>query len=215
MAEIKRVLKDPKQKQLIENNLILLRNELATETKLNRKVKLQVKVDDLVYQKVDIRTIGILNNYFDDLNKYFIQKFNKASEAKDLILSQQQNSEAKKQKFIQLKKDYQNQELYDLVKNVNEAVKIVEYENHLYQKADPVFFDPQGGLLSAHFYAPRKKVFGTYFDTFWVNIIVIWSMSIALFICLYFNLLRKLLELGEGTSDRIKKKRQSKKLKAG
>jgi hypothetical protein len=40
-------------------------------------------------------------------------------------------------------------------------------------------------------------------------------MSIALFICLYFNLLRKLLELGEGTSDKFKKKRQTKNQKAG
>jgi ABC transport system ATP-binding/permease protein len=210
-AEIKRVLKDPKQKEVIENNLILLRNEISTEIRLNRKVKLPIKVTDLVYNKMSINYIGILNTYFDDLNQYYIQKYNKASEVKDGILSQQQNSDEKKQKFIQLKKDYHNEDLSDLVKNVNEAIKIVEYENHLYQKADPIFFDPQGGLLSSHFYAPRKKVFGTYFDTFWVNIIVIWVMSIFMFVCLYFNLLRKLLEIGEGTSDKIKKKRQSKK----
>jgi len=211
VAEIKRVLNDPKQREIIDNNLILLRNELTTETKLNQKVKLPLNVSDLVYNKININYIGIFNTYFDDLNKYYIQKFNKANEAKDQLLSKLQGTEAEKQKFIQLKKDYQNDDLNDLVKNQNEAIKIVEYNNHLYQKADPIFFDPQGGLLSSHFYAPRKKVFGTYFDTFWVNIIVIWIMSITLFICLYFNLLRRLLELGEGTSDKIKKKRQSKK----
>ncbi len=208
-AEIKRNLNDPKQKELIENNLLLLNNEISNELKLNKKVNLEIKISDLQYKKMNIRAIEALNKYYDDLNKYYIQKFNKASEAKDRILSDLQNSEERKQKFIQLKKDYFNDNLKEFVKNETEMVKIVEYDNHLYQKADPIFFDPQGGLLSAHFYAPRKKVFGTYFETFWVNIVVIWTMTIAMFIFLYFNLLRKLLELGEGTS-LIKKKQNGK-----
>ena len=206
-AEIKSKLNDIKAKDLIENNIILLKNEISKELKLNKKVKLEYNLDDLKYGKINIKTIEIFYKYYDDINRYYIQKFNKASEAKDRILSNLQNNEENKQKFIQLKKDYFNENLKEFVKNETEMVKIVEYDNNLYQKADPIFYDPQGGLLAAHFYAPRKKVFGTYFDTFWVNIVVIWSMTIAMFIFLYFNLLRRLLELGEGTSGKFKKKK--------
>lgn len=205
-AEIKRCLNDPKHKEEIENHLALLKNEISREVKNNPKVTLPMSVNELQYKKVNIRMLETLNNYFDELNNYYIQKFKKASEAKDRIFSSQQTTEKSKQEFIQLKKDYHNDNLKEFVKNETEMNKIVEFENRLYQKADPIFFDPQGGILDSHFYAPRKKVLGTYFETFWVNIFVIWIMSTILFICLYFNLLKKLVELGEGTSGKLRKK---------
>lgn len=51
--------------------------------------------------------------------------------------------------------------------------KIVEYNHRLYQKADPIFLDPKPGFFTAHFYAPRKNIYGFYIDTFWYNTIII------------------------------------------
>ena len=59
--------------------------------------------------------------------------------------------------------------------------------------------------INAHFYAPRKMMFGKYVDTFWVNMMVIWFMSLTMAITLYFDLLKKLLDSFEGITGSIKK----------
>ena len=42
----------------------------------------------------------------------------------------------------------------------------------------------------AHFYAPVKRIGNLEIDTFWFNVIVIWSVSLLLYITLYFKVLR-------------------------
>jgi hypothetical protein len=66
------------------------------------------------------------------------------------------------------------------------------------QKIDPVYLDPvDSDLGRAHFFAPRKKIFGKYYNTYWVNIWVIWIMSLTLGITLYFDLLKKFINFLE------------------
>jgi len=48
--------------------------------------------------------------------------------------------------------------------------------------------------IRAHFYAPKKLFFGKYYDTFWFDLTIIWLMSFLLYIPLYYNHLRKLIE---------------------
>jgi hypothetical protein len=108
----------------------------------------------------------------------------------------QSNSE-KRNKLLALKRAHYNEKLADFVKNSNEINRIIEYHDELIQKIDPVFKDPDSKFVKAHFYAPRKQVFGKYYDTFWVNFVVIWVMSIILYIVLYFRLLRKFLDFLE------------------
>jgi hypothetical protein len=62
---------------------------------------------------------------------------------------------------------------------------------------DPIFKDPESKFIKAHFYAPTKMIFGLTIDTYVVNVIVLWIMTIALYLTLYFRLLKKLLDSGE------------------
>ena len=64
----------------------------------------------------------------------------------------------------------------------------------LIQKTDPIYADPTGSSFRSHFFAPRKKVGGKYFDTYWVNSAVIWLMSILLIATLYFDVFKKILD---------------------
>jgi hypothetical protein len=57
--------------------------------------------------------------------------------------------------------------------------------------------DPEYKLIKAHFYSPTKMVFGVKISTFIVNVIVLWVMTLLLYIALYFRLLKKLLDSGE------------------
>jgi len=45
----------------------------------------------------------------------------------------------------------------------------------------------------AHFFAPQKNLFGTPVSTFLFNNLVIWIMTVLLYVMLYFELLRKLV----------------------
>ena len=88
--------------------------------------------------------------------------------------------------------------------NKNDLNKSIEADGELIQRADPVFLDPPADkFIRAHFYAPRKAAFGKYFDTYWVNMLVIWFTTLTLVIALYFDLLKKLLDGGENLFSKI------------
>ncbi len=42
-----------------------------------------------------------------------------------------------------------------------------------------------------------QQLFGLYVDTYIINVIVLWIMTIILYLILYFRLLKKLLDSGE------------------
>jgi len=66
------------------------------------------------------------------------------------------------------------------------------------------------GFFEAHFYAPRKRLFGMYIGTFAANLIVIWGMCIILIITLYFDVLKKMLDGTEKLFGKIKFKKNAK-----
>ncbi len=93
---------------------------------------------------------------------------------------------------------YHNESISDLATKIFEKNKILQYGDELVQQYDPVFRDPIPRHIldiRSHFLAPRKHFLGMYFDTFWFNIIVNWIMSIILYITLYYESLKKLIEL--------------------
>jgi hypothetical protein len=46
----------------------------------------------------------------------------------------------------------------------------------------------------AQFFAPHKNFLGMQLDTFWFDLIVVWLMSVMLYVTLYFEWLKKLLD---------------------
>ncbi|HOK62262.1 MAG: hypothetical protein KBA42_09250, partial [Bacteroidales bacterium] len=92
---------------------------------------------------------------------------------------------------------YDNESLADLATKTFEKNKIVQYGDELVQQYDPVYRDPIPRHyldFRSHFLAPRKHFLGMYFDTFWFNLVIIWLMTIALYITLYYESLKKLLD---------------------
>jgi hypothetical protein len=47
-------------------------------------------------------------------------------------------------------------------------------------------------LFGAHFYSPYKKINGYLLPTFWMNVLVIWGMTLFAALALYFDLPRLL-----------------------
>lgn len=202
LDEIESNIDHPESKQKVENDLQLLRNEIGKENQRNRQVAFAF-IDSLVPGHVTPRIMEEARSYLRLLNTYYIRLSNKANEEKDKLISSLQRTPEMKESFQWLKRRHANEALEEFVTNKNETDRILEYKNHLYQKINPIYLDPESRFIKAHFYAPRKMVFGRYIDTIWVNIGVIWFMTIILYLMLYFRLLKKILDSIENLSLRF------------
>jgi len=127
--------------------------------------------------------------------KYFVAYSNNAKNKKDALLTKLQETDNKA--FLKLRDDYANESLEEFVTNKNETEKIIEFKGELVQKLDPIYMDPKYPFIKAHFYSPVKWLFGRQMDTYVVNIIVLWFMSLMFYFILYFRLLKKVLDSGE------------------
>ncbi|MDB4516557.1 hypothetical protein N9089_03065, partial [Crocinitomicaceae bacterium] len=82
----------------------------------------------------------------------------------------------------------------------------------LYQNADPIYNDPVGTpFFQTHFYAPTKYLFGRKYDTFTVNLLIIWGIAILTYFALYFDVVRHLLMMSMRVFNRVRKKSDKKK----
>ena len=121
------------------------------------------------------------------LNFNFNRKKNEKTTEKNTLVVHFENTEV----LPQLMWDYRNENLEDLVTNYRELNKIVEKNNRLIRKADPIFMIPTSTAGRAHFYAPVKRIGNRTFDTLWFNILAIWIYSLLLYLILYYDLVRK------------------------
>jgi hypothetical protein len=84
------------------------------------------------------------------------------------------------------------------VKKRFEKNKILEYNYELIQQVDPIYKDPDiEGFFNfrSHFFAPRKYFAGKFFDTYWFNLSFVWVFTVFLYLTLYYDVLKKLLDL--------------------
>ena len=173
-------------------------NLLATEFKKEQKLisDLDISfVDQLTEAQVSLEVLERADKTLDILFEYYKREYKVNEKEKEKLVTNMTSDSASRVHYNDLINDYKNESLEDFVTNKNDLNVIIEYEGELIQKNNPVYLDPHhAGLFDAHFYSPRKKVFGTYVDTFWANILVLWLMSITLVIMLYFDALRKFIE---------------------
>jgi len=202
---LERNINKPERSEEFNQNLQLLYNEISKELQSESgKIVKFSKLDELNTKDISIETINSLKSYFDVLNKYYIKLYNKANGLKDKLISDLQKTSEDREAFIKLKREYHNENLTDLLKNSNEINRIIEYKGELFQKIDPIYLDPQK-FIKAHFYAPRKLVFGKYYDTFWVNIFVIWATTVLLYFVLRYRLLKRALDFFEERKFKVSK----------
>ncbi len=143
-----------------------------------------------------------LEDFFVAYKRFYQDAYNKAVAAREGVIYKYENEKGSGYRLNEYKNRYYNESLADLVKNVSEKDRIVEYDGHLIQQINPIFLDPKpNGPLDyrAHFFAPQKNLAGATVSTFLFNNLVIWVMTVLLYITLYFELLRKLI----GSFDRL------------
>lgn len=191
------ISKDERDDASFSKDLLVLRNEIGKELINNTKV--QYKYLDYLYpEKITPEVIQATNTYLELIRKYNIALFNNANDKKDNIISRLMKED--KESFLKTKRQYSNDQLEEFVTNEKEKDRIIEFKGELIQKINPIYLDPKHPFIKAHFYAPTKRLFGKLFSTFWVNVIVIWIMTVLLYLVLHKRLLKRFLDYSEQLS---------------
>jgi ABC-type multidrug transport system ATPase subunit/uncharacterized tellurite resistance protein B-like protein len=204
VESIGRNLHDPARAEDIKLHLDLLRSEIKNEMEENSIITFN-HLSELTPEKINEDILNSLHTYLNKIKAYNIKLYNKANDESDKRKRELQRTDEKKEAFNKIKRERNNESLEDFVKNSNVTDKIIQYKSRLYQKMDPIFMDPKHKLIKAHFYAPRKQVFGSFFSTFAVNIAVIWFMTLIFYIILYYRLLKKFLDFFDELTHRIRR----------
>lgn len=177
-----------------KSDLLLVSNEISKEQVNQPELKFD-KALDLTAEKVNPATVRAALEYIELVRKYNIKKYNIANDGRDGLIIKYESVD--KEAFHKLKESYFNTSLEESVTAKNDPLKTIEYKDELIQKFDPIYMDPRHKFIKAHFYSPTKQLFGSYVDTYIINVAVIWIMTILLYLILYFRLLKKMLSSGE------------------
>jgi ABC-type multidrug transport system ATPase subunit len=182
----------------VEDAWLLLTNEIYKQKDLLRGVELQT-VLQMKSKPFDKETLQGVSQVLEKLEDVYNDLFNKASKKKDDIIDALDKSE--RQKGIAFKDIYFNESLSDLVNNTGAEKRFVEINQAILPKIDLIYFGPgrSKGLLDyrAHFFSPFKNFMGLCIDTYIFNVLAIWFLTLILWLFLYFDLLRKLMEFPE------------------
>lgn len=177
--------------------ITLLHNEITNELQYVGSDKLDLS--NLRPGHVDSLTVQNTSEFLNVLKTYYARKMRKALNEKEVLVAAMTDTPERQARFEKLRSRYVNKAVSDAVRNITTPERIIEYNGRLIQKIYPIYilehkpahyFD-----FTANLYQPTKHFAGEYFDTFVFNIIVIWSMTITLFITLYFDVLKKLIKL--------------------
>ncbi|HOZ13398.1 MAG TPA: ATP-binding cassette domain-containing protein [Tenuifilaceae bacterium] len=187
---------NPEIKKKFDDALAVIRRAVLTETSTYSKSIPYNYIDRLTPEKFDEEAAYPLIDYVDALKRFYNEIFLAQSQKRERIVEYLVSTNPKL--YEGKRRAYHNESISDLATKFTEKNKILQYKDELVQQNDPVFRDPLPNHIldfRSHFLAPRKHFLGMYFDTFWFNLSAIWVMTILLYITLYYESLKKLIEL--------------------
>jgi ABC-type multidrug transport system ATPase subunit len=184
------------------DKLLVVYNEFRKESIITPGFKFEF-TEALKPDKVSEDIVNAALKHVETLKQHYIAYYNLAIERKDSIVTRFQTEDNKG--FFKNRDEYANESLEEFVTNKSETSKVIELRGEIIQKLDPIFMDPDHKFIKAHFYSPTKQIFGIKLDTIVVNVIVLWIITVFLYMALYFRLLKRLLDSGERLIGKNKK----------
>ena len=156
------------------------------------KIKEFSNIDINSFSNADIvRYKDFIEKLHEIYNNEFFLSHNKLSLKLDYYLRNY------KDKYYSLRSKYHNEAVSDIVTQFYEKHKILNSNNNLVQHVDAIYNYPVVDSyfdFRAHLFAPKKHIFGKFFETFYFNMSIIWLMNLLMFFILRFNLLRNLIQ---------------------
>ncbi len=188
------------KEMLVSSSWGVVRQEIMKELMLVPDLKLGFDIDGV--EQFDRQYIDAMEAYLKVLKKHYNKRYNENSKMKNELVVKMQNQDSLTNAFIAVRNDHHNESLADLLLNGSSVNKIIEHQGELVQKTDPIYKEGEG--VRAHFFAPNKLLFGSKINTFWVNILVLFLFTFVLFLTLYFDLLRRLVDKLGSLSVKVK-----------
>jgi hypothetical protein len=190
--ESQRLAENRTNEQSLQKNLQLLKSEIEALGEITGLFPFEY-IDNLTPDEYNKEIATEALDYLTYVRLHYQEKAQIALERRDSTYSVLVDSLGE-QGVYKLKQDNHNEKLADFATNRLEITKIVEIENRLYQKGDPIFEIPKHNAGRAQFYAPYKKFNDQLYDTKWFNLIVIWLFTFLLYILLLLDVFRKMAE---------------------
>jgi len=131
--------------------------------------------------------------YFSQLDQQFRHQIGQLKRNKNTINEALIKETGGIDAYTDFRNKYDNTQLSDLMLNRSVLAKIIESENGLVRKHEPIYMEPVSRIGRAHLYAPKKRLGRMELDTLWFNMLVIWVFTFTLYVTLYFDVLRKVL----------------------
>lgn len=211
--EMRMLVSDSRKVVTLQKNSDNLERDLSILSFELRKLTSEVKdfefdfFDQLTADKVTAAVLDTVDYQLDRLHEYYKANYRKVSDAKEHRKSELSATTELRDRLIALKDRHHNDRLQEFVTNSNDLTRLVIDNGEIVQKVDPVYRKPiHSGLFTAHFYAPVKFIAGKELSTFVANVVVIWMMTLAMIILLFFDGLRALLEGLSNFSRRFSRK---------
>jgi len=177
----------------ISRKLTIIKNEV--EKLDNEKVQPEFQfTESLVSEKFNNEIAEFTKTHLSQLKAFYNNRYQKTKSDKDKLINQL-NKENGDQFLYDQKMKFHNKSLEALVLNSETKEFFRETPNGYMQKIAPIYKHPDFTNGRAHFLASQKNLFGYSVDTFVFNVGMIWLMSTFLYIALYYNWLRKLLQI--------------------
>lgn len=186
----------PEVREKMERNLLLIRNEIGRELKVVNHQRYDW-MDKLTAERFDSAAFNDASSFLGALKKFYTNRFNNADKQKEMKIRARTSSREDEKKFAAYREAYHNDAVTELVKNIAETHRIIEKDGKLIQKIYPIYKDPDPDHtvdFDAQFYMPAKHFLNRNVDTLYFNTGVIWSMTLALALTLYFDVLRRIVE---------------------
>jgi hypothetical protein len=160
---------------------------LAGYSPMNEDLKASMSIEKftpLVAKKVE--------KYLDSLDLQ-IRHFRKEARDRKDSVENSIKSQIGKEEYIRLKDNYHNKNLEMLVLDQTRLDQYIETPNRIIQMYEPGYMKPLSKNGRAHFYAPYKQIGDIKIDTYWFDLMILWTVTLALYIALYFNIFEKLI----------------------
>jgi ABC-type multidrug transport system ATPase subunit len=178
-----------------ETPLKVLRNGFMEEASNHPAGKFSF-INELDKNKINQATIIHAGIVLDELKEYYIDQYNVANEKKEKNIASMTGTPALNAVFNNEKNKYENESLEEMVRNSNQKERIVVTKEKIIQRFEPVYHvNASEEFFKAPLFSAVKNFHGKMLSTLYSNILVIWMMTIILYITLRLNLFRIVINL--------------------
>ncbi len=177
----------------IAQKLTIIKNEIEKLDNENVLPPFQF-TDNLTPEKFNPEIAVLAKAHLEKLKDFYNARYQKIKQVKDQLIHRLEKENGDQFLYNQ-KMKYHNKSIENLVLN-SDAKELYRKTPYGYmQKTAPIYKEPDFKNGRAHFLASQKNLFGYTIDTYFFNLAILWLMSTFLYIALYYNWLRKIMEV--------------------